>query len=58
MWGQIRIISQISFRHFVSNEGVETSRCHQPSNPAVESDGHKLRLWFPTLCSGRPSLPR
>jgi hypothetical protein len=27
-------------------------------NPAVEVDGHKLRLWFPTLRSGRPSLPR
>jgi hypothetical protein len=23
-------------------------------NPAVEVDGHKLRLWFPTLRSGRP----
>jgi hypothetical protein len=25
---------------------------------AVERDGHKLRLWFPTLRSGRPSLLR
>lgn len=29
-----------------------------PHNTAVERDGHKLRLWFPPLCSGRPSLPR
>ena len=28
------------------------------SNLAVEWDGHKLRLWFPTLRSGRPSLLR
>lgn len=27
-----------------------------PANPAVERDGRKLRLWFPTLRSGRPSL--
>ena len=27
-------------------------------NPAVERDGHKLRLWFPTLRYGRPSLLR
>ena len=27
-------------------------------NPAVERDGHKLRLWFPTLRSGRPTLLR
>ena len=32
---------------------------NQPSsNMAVEVDGHKLRLWFPTLRSGRPSLLR
>ena len=28
------------------------------SNPAVEGDSHKLRLWFPTLRFGCPSLPR
>ncbi len=28
------------------------------SNPVVERDGHKLRLWFPTLRSGHPSLLR
>ncbi len=28
------------------------------SNPAVERDSHKLRLWFPPLGSGCPSLLR
>jgi hypothetical protein len=27
-------------------------------NPAVERDSQKLRFWFPTLRSGRPSLLR
>jgi hypothetical protein len=27
-------------------------------NPEVQRDGHKLRLWFSTLRSGRPSLLR
>jgi len=31
---------------------------HQSSNQAVERDGHKLRLWFPPLCPGRPLLLR
>lgn len=36
---------------------IEQQSQHRP-NPAVERDGHKLRLWFPTLRSGRPSLLR
>ena len=27
-------------------------------NTTVERDSHKLRLWFPPLRSGCPSLPR